>query len=40
MCENMEYFEYDKRIAKYVPPYLEPISEEELAAMDAFIATL
>lgn len=40
LCENMKYFEYDKRVAEYVPPYLEPISDEDLAAMDVFIATL
>lgn len=40
LCEHMEYFEYDKRITEYVPPYLEPISEEDLAEIDAFIATL
>lgn len=40
LCDNMEYFEYDKRVAEYVPVGYEPLSEEELAAMDAFIATL
>lgn len=40
LCENMEYFEYDKRVAEYVPPYLEPISDEDLAEINAFIATL
>jgi hypothetical protein len=36
----MEYFEYDKRVVEYKLTYLEPISDEDLAEIDAFIATL